>query len=77
MRGSILRATYSIAAWLIVLAVGSFLCGIMMGIVDRVGANDKPGLISYGLSVMMFGMLVFSVPVSVVTGFVSWRNRRA
>jgi hypothetical protein len=77
MKQPLRAAVFSAGVGLIVLASLSFVCGLIMGLIDHVGAAEKPILLSYGTSAVVFGMMVFGLPVAIVTAAFTWHMARS
>lgn len=55
-----------------VIACAAFGCGVLIAVVDAIGAGKAPGLLSAGLSFAQFGVLIFGLPTAIVSGIVVW-----
>jgi hypothetical protein len=76
MRSVLLRVALGTVGGLLLLAVLCFLCGVCMGVVDAIGRSKDVDLVRYGVSGILFGMLVTGVPVAIASAVASLIHAR-
>lgn len=69
---NMVRVILAAAIALLVLAAASFVCGVVMGLIDRGQADSQPSLMACGLAGAAFGTIIFGLPVVLATGVARW-----
>ena len=59
-------------ATFVLVAILSFGCGALMGLLDNYGKTIPKNLWECGLAAVVFGELTSGVPIAVVLGVVTW-----